>query len=126
MEKSILLIDDDRLVLRSLARLLEKEGYNVICAESGQQAVDLSDHTNFDLIISDIKMPGLNGIQTTYNIKNIFKEKDKKMVPVIFITGYADETSCNEAKNLNINDFIYKPFGKDKFLEAIKKALRSV
>jgi len=125
MAKKILVIDDDHLVVKSLERLLLGEGYNVICAESGAEALDLIERTDFDLVISDIKMPGVNGIETAHNIKNVLKEKNKDAAPVIFITGYSDEKSYDEAKKMNAADFIYKPFDKDKFLQSIKNALRS-
>lgn len=122
--KNILIIDDDRLVAKSLAKLLEKEGYNVSCVESGSQACDLIDHTGFDLIISDIRMPVVNGIETAINIKEILGKKNKAEIPIIFITGYSDEGNYKDAEKLNPADFIYKPFDKDKFLHSIKNILR--
>jgi CheY-like chemotaxis protein len=125
MAKKILVIDDDHLVVKSLARLLEQEGYSVSCAENSNQALDLIGHVDFDLIISDIRMPGMNGIETTNNIRDVLRLRNKETIPIIFITGYSDETSYNEAKKLNAADFIYKPFDKDKFLQSIKNTLRS-
>ena len=101
MTKSILVIDDDHLVVKSLVRLLENEGYSVSGAESGNQALDLIRDNTFDLIISDIRMPDINGIQTSYNIRDFLKKNKKQAIPVIFITGYSDEGSYNEAKKLN-------------------------
>jgi len=125
MEKKILVIDDDLLVVKSLAKLLQQEGYSVSSAQSGREALDLIKDIDFDLIISDIRMPETNGIETTYNIKDILKEKNKEKIPVIFITGYSDEASYKEAKKLNAADFIYKPFDKEHFLQSIKSAFRS-
>lgn len=121
--KKILVIDDDRLVLKSLKRLLENEGYIICCAENGQQAIDLIDQTELDLIISDIRMPGANGIETAHDIRGMFKKKNKEIIPIIFITGYSDENSYNEAQKIGASDFIYKPFDKDKFLQSIKTVL---
>lgn len=122
--KNILIIDDDRLVVKSLAKLLEKEGYNVSCVEGGLQACDLVERTEFDLIISDIRMPVVNGIETVSNIKEILEKKNKVRIPVIFITGYSDEGNYKDAEKLNPADFIYKPFDKEKFLHSIKNILR--
>lgn len=119
----ILLIDDDRLVLKSLKKLLENEGYIISCAENSKQAIDLMNQIEFDLIISDIRMPGVNGIELAHNAREILKEKNQGITPIIFITGYSDENSYNEAQKIGASDFIYKPFGKDKFLQSIKAAL---
>lgn len=124
LTKNILIIDDDRLVTKSLAKLLEKEGYNISCVEGGIQACDLIDHAEFDLIISDVRMPGVNGIETVTNIKEILGKKNKAEIPVIFITGYSDEENYKDAEKLNPADFIYKPFDKEKFLQSIKNIFR--
>lgn len=125
MAKNILLIDDDHLVVKSLAKLLEQAGYSVSCAENSYEAMDLIERQDYDLIISDIRMPGVDGIETASNIKDVLRTKNKKEIPTIFITGYSDEKSYNDSKKVNPSDFIYKPFDKDKFLQSIKGALGS-
>ncbi len=125
MKNRILLIDDDPLVIRTLDQLLEREGYSVICAESGAEAVKLIENMTFDLIISDVKMPGMNGIETTEAIQDILKGKNEKSVPVIFITGYADEENYIQSQNMNAADFIYKPFDKIVLLQSIENVLKS-
>lgn len=123
MAKNILVVDDDRLVLKSLERLLENEGYIISCAQNSQEALDLINQTEFDLIISDIRMPDANGIELAHNAREVLKEKNQGITPIIFITGYSDENSYNEAQKIDASDFIYKPFDKDKFLQSIKAAL---
>lgn len=123
MAKNILIIDDDRLVVKSLARLLETEGYLVGTAENAKEALVLVEQKNFDLIISDIRMPGINGIEMVSVLNNNLKNKQKDNIPVIFITGYTDEAKFNEAKNLGVADFLYKPFDKETFLQAVVNAL---
>ncbi len=125
MAKNILIIDDDRLVVKSLAKLITSQGYNVSYAQSGKQAFELINQHDFDLIISDIRMPEIDGFETIRNIKTIQEKKNKAPIPVIFITGFSDSLGPDEAKKLNMVDFIYKPFEKDKFLESIRSAVRS-
>ena len=117
MAKNILLVDDNHLVVKSLHKLLEGEGYIVATAESGQAALDIISHKTFDLIITDIRMPGINGVETVEKIKQL--TKDKKEIPIIFITGYTDSKAFEEAKKLKASDFIYKPFDKDQFLKSV-------
>lgn len=125
MAKKILVVDDDHLVVKSLAKLLEQTGYIVSCAENSYEALDLIKRQDFDLIISDIRMPGVDGIETASNIKDVLRAKNKKEIPTIFITGYSDEKSYNNAKKVSPSDFIFKPFDKDKFLQSIKLALEN-
>ena len=64
MAKKILLIDDEELIIKSLKKLLEKDGFTVFIAKNGQDALSLSDKETFDVIIADIRMPGINGVET--------------------------------------------------------------
>jgi CheY-like chemotaxis protein len=121
--KKILVIDDDHLVAKSLSKLLETAGYNIESAESCNKALELIEQIDFNLIILDIKMPEVNGIKTAQNIRSSLQKKNKSLIPIIFITGYADESSYNDAKKLKAADFIYKPFDKEKFLQSIANAL---
>jgi len=125
MPKHILVIDDDHLVAKSLSKLLEKEGYNIICTENSHNALVLLSDTDFDLIITDIKMPGMDGIKMATIIKDTLKLNKKKDIPIIFITGYSDEKSYADAKKLNVADFIYKPFDKEKFLQSVENTLKN-
>ncbi len=122
--KSVLLIDDDKIVLRSLARFLEHHGYSLQVAESGEEALENIKKTSFGLIITDIRMPGLNGIETIKRIRE-FNRVNKRPVPgEVIITGYADPEIERQAEKLGITDFIYKPFATKQFLETIESKLK--
>lgn len=68
MSQKILVIDDDHLVVKTIGKLLEAEGYEVITSESGQEALTIIENDSLDLVISDIRMPGMNGVETI-NVK---------------------------------------------------------
>lgn len=123
MKKSILLIDDDHLVVKSLERLLVIEGYDVIRVENGRDALGAIENKDFDLIISDIRMPEIDGVETISKIRENCERRGKKQIPEIFITGYTEGESYNKAKGLNTAGFLYKPFDKNEFLGYIAKAL---
>lgn len=125
MAKNILVVDDNHLVVKSLSRLLESQGYIVDTAESGQEALMIISKKEFDLIILDIRMPDIDGVETAQNIKEFLKENNKTEIPIIFITGYADEKAFENAKKLNASDFIYKPFDKELFLKSISHAIEN-
>ena len=124
MAKKILVIDDEALVTESLKRLLKKAGYETEIASSGTKAMELIQKTNFDLIVSDIRMPDIDGVETVKKIREYLKQNGKPSVPEILITGYASKESLQEAERLQVADYIYKPFNIQDFLEVIKRNLR--
>jgi len=123
MAKKILIIDDEELIIKSLSRLLEKSGYEVFIAKNGQDAIIMAEEGNFDLIIADIRMPGINGVDAVGSIYKEMSARRKIKMPSIFITGYADETIEKRAKLLSPAAYIYKPFDNVMLLDKIKKAI---
>jgi len=77
----------------------------------------------FDLIISDIKMPGMNGIETLKKIRELRTAAGKPSIPEVLITGYVEEASLKNALELKVAGFIYKPFSTEEFIAAVKKNL---
>lgn len=125
MGKNILVIDDEGLVTKSLKKLLNKEGYNTVIAASGQEAIEKLRALSFDLIISDVRMPELDGIETIEKLRQIQKELGRQPVPEILITGYADQEKYKDALKLGVADYIFKPFDTQQFLETIKRNLNA-
>jgi len=123
MAKQILVIDDEELIIRSLANLLDKNGFETFVAKTGQDAMAMVEEGDFDLIVSDIRMPGHNGIEIIKDINEICQKKGGGKLPVIFITGYADKKLESEAKALNPVDYIYKPFNISDLVNRIKETL---
>lgn len=122
MAKSILLIDDDALVLQSLARLLEKSGYVVKAVKSAKEAIDASLMEEFDLVITDIRMPEVDGIQALRYLREVRRDKGQAQAPEILITGYAKEYE-EPAKHIGAYAMVHKPFQLEEFLGVVKKAL---
>lgn len=129
LNKDILIIDDELLITRTLKGLLRKNGFvNVTAVNSGAEALariqELREKKNkeFDLIVSDIRMPGIDGIETVKRIKQIIAESDSQETSVIFMTGYGAERE-NDAKAVGYVDFLHKPFDTEDFLLSIKKHL---
>ncbi|MDD5729669.1 MAG: response regulator [Candidatus Omnitrophica bacterium] len=124
MGKNILVIDDEELIVKSLRKLLEKNSYNVFVAKNGQDALIMIEEENFDLIVADIRMPGMNGVETIQAIDNYLAENKKDKVPTIFITGYADDKIKKEAQAMNPIAYIYKPFDIPDLVDKIKGVLK--
>lgn len=120
-KKNILVIDDDGLITRTLCNLLQREGYFASGTESSSDAIEQTEEADYDLIIADIKMPELNGVETINRIQAISKEHNKPQIPVVFITGYSDDESVQQARQLG--EVIFKPFDTSEFLNRITKYL---
>ncbi len=119
MERSKLLIIDDEAVIRDgLKRVLESEAYVVETCSSGFQAIGLLQQREFDLIITDLKMPGMSGIEVLKSVRTLQPD-----IPVILITGYASIDTAVEAIKNGASDYISKPFAPDILLEKVQKAL---
>ena len=123
MSKKILLIDDDEIVLESLGRLLESQGYDVERARNGLQALDKAQSQNLHLVISDIRMPGMDGIEVIQRLRDIHRDRGRKSIPEILITGYTDENTYLRALKLKVTDYLYKPFDLAQFLSLVAKRL---
>lgn len=123
--KRVLLVDDDDLVLRSVATFLRGHGYNVVTAESGQKAVEEIKKLNFDLLIIDVRMPGMDGIETVKKIREFHAQNNRPDLPEIIISGYIDPEAQRQAAQLGITDYLHKPFAINEFIKAIKEKMES-
>ena len=123
MAKKILVVDDEELITKSLLKLLDKEGYSTTVVRSGKEAIDKVKESNYDLIICDVRMPEMDGIETIEQARNYLKKLNRKLIPEILITGYADIEKYEKAIDLKVADYIYKPFDIADFLEVVKRNL---
>ena len=119
---SILVVDDDILILRTMAQLLEKEGYAVTCVNNGQDALAKIKETFYPLVILDVRMPGMDGMELLKNMRDIQTGDDRSVV--IVVTGYADEDVPIRAIKLGASDYIMKPFDIAQLLYSVKRNIR--
>ena len=123
MAKKILVIDDEEILIKTFSHLLEKQGYEVLFALRGPDAMALAEAEDFDLVLSDIRLPGQNGVEIVRNIYELLKKEKRNCPAVIFITGYADQDLERQAKELNPIAFLSKPFDTLKLLKLIKEKI---
>ncbi|MFH1354655.1 MAG: response regulator [Candidatus Omnitrophota bacterium] len=121
--RHILLIDDDSLVLKTVSKFLQSHGHDVTTARNGEEALGKARNINFDLIIADIKIPGIDGIETIKRIRELSENYNKPRIPEILITGYIDTEAERRAEKLGITDYVYKPFAIPEFIDKVKKRL---
>jgi len=114
----ILVVDDEKSMRQLLEIALGKDGHRVTVAESGGKACELIDKGSFDLVISDIKMPDMSGVE----VLRYIKETDPG-IPVIMVTAYASAETAVEALRLGAYDYLTKPFKIDELKANIRNAL---
>ncbi|MGD8268754.1 MAG: response regulator, partial [Desulfobacterales bacterium] len=118
MNPSILIVDDEPSILQSLAGLLTDEGFDVRTASNGYEALKTIESESPDLVLLDIWMPGLDGIDTLQEIK-----KNNPIIQVIIITGHGTIETAVKATKMGAYDLIEKPLSIDKIILAINNAL---
>jgi len=118
MFPTVMIVDDEPSILKSLRGLLSDEGFEVVTADNGYEALKLIDQESPDLVLLDIWMPGIDGIETLTEIK-----KDNPHIQVIMITGHGTIETAVRATKLGAYDFIEKPLSIDKVIVAINNAL---
>ena len=117
----ILVAEDDRMLLKSIAFKLEKEGYDVVTASDGRQAVELLEQENPDLVVSDIMMPYLNGLEVIPYVK-----AHSENIAMIMLTSIGLEDTVVKAFELGADDFMTKPFNLGELLIRIRRQLITV
>lgn len=120
----VLVIDDDAVVGRSFDRVLSEKGYEVSTALSGEEALETIKETNFDVVFTDIKMPGMDGLEVTERIK-----ARCPWTPVVVITGYGTDKNEARASVLGASGFVRKPLTPEMIesitLKAVNDAVKA-
>lgn len=118
----ILVVDDSPSIRSLIAYVLEQAGFGVVVAEDGQQALDYAQHNKVDLVLTDVHMPNLNGIDL---IKELRAFPHYEFVPVIVLTTESETGKKMEGKAAGATGWIVKPFDPDQLVKTIEKALTS-
>lgn len=114
---SILLVDDEVAFANNLLKLMSKRGYDIVVVYNGADAVNMVGEKEFDVIILDMKMPGMDGIATLKEIK-----KKVPLVEVVILTGHGSVESGIEGMQLGAFDFLMKPVSIDDLQEKVSEA----
>jgi len=114
----ILLVDDEEVFARNMARLLSNRGYQVEAVNSGDEAVRALEGGVFDVLVLDLKMPGMDGLTTLQEIKKL-----GLFIETLILTGHGSIDSALEAMKLGAYDYLTKPCEIGELVKKIKKAL---
>jgi len=119
----IIAIDDDKTVRLLVSRCLEKEGHQVLAAENAEQGMLIITQENPDLILLDVMMPGMSGLELCAKLKN---EPATKSIPVFMLTGKTQEKDINEALSSGADNYISKPFNPQQLSQIIQNKMKDL
>ncbi len=117
MKPRVLIVDDEEELVQTLSERLTLRDYDVTTSQSGEDAVEKLRHYNFDVVILDVAMPGMDGIEVLREIKKI-----KPLTEVIMLTGHATVESAIEGMRLGAFDFLMKPCETEELATKINRA----
>ncbi|EPZ9279048.1 response regulator [Vibrio parahaemolyticus] len=117
IKRTIMVVDDNESLRKFTAMLLEKQGFEVVQKEDGQQALDTLEKENIDLILMDIEMPIMGGVEASRRIRN--SEKPYATVPIIAHTGDSSPVTLDKIGSSGMSDFIVKPADKNRLFDKI-------
>lgn len=115
---AILIVDDEKLLVKGLKRSLEQEGYKVLAAHDGEEALDMYNKHTFDLVVLDIMLPHISGLEVCREIR---KDSD---IPIVMLTAKGEDVDKIVGLELGADDYLTKPFNTRELIARIKAVLR--
>ncbi|MBN2159154.1 MAG: response regulator [Spirochaetes bacterium] len=116
----ILIIDDEDIVLKSCLRILKNDSYEIDTTYTGDEGLKRADEKEYDIVITDLKMPGISGMEVLSSLR-----KNKPEVTVIIFTGFATVENAREALKMGAFDYIPKPFTNEELRNVVENAVKS-
>jgi phosphate regulon transcriptional regulator PhoB len=123
MKEKILIVDDEKDIVKMIDYNLKKEGYRTLSAHDGEEALELSKRDHPDIIILDLMLPGIDGLDVCRILK---KEEKTSSIPIIMLTAKTKETDKIVGLEIGADDYVTKPFSPRELLARIKAVLRRV
>jgi len=116
--RKVLVVDDDPAVRKSIDRVLSSKGYAVITAENGEEALRKLNEEKYDLVYTDIRMPGMSGLEVAEHVK-----AQRAWTPVVIITGYGTDAAEARAKAAGVSGFVHKPLSPEMIEDSARDAM---
>lgn len=117
-QRKVLVVDDDPVVGESFNRVLSRKGYAVITAANGDEALAKMQAERYDLVFTDLRMPGMDGLEVAEQVK-----ARQPWTPVVIVTGYGSKPSEDRARALGVSEFLNKPLSPEMIEDSAAKAL---
>jgi CheY-like chemotaxis protein len=118
--KKVLIAEDSSVIQNLTKKILMMQNYSIHSAKNGEQVLKALESESFDIILMDINMPKMDGMECTRAIRAL-DDKEKSTIPIIAITGNAKNYSLEEFKEAGINEYLQKPLNFDQLVETVKK-----
>ena len=121
VRKRILVVDDEEDILDLVAYNLAKNGFDVSCVATGEEAIDSAEQSNPDLMLLDLMLPGLDGLQVCRQLKN---QNETREIPIVMLTAKSEEPDVITGLELGADDYITKPFSPRVLVARVRAVLR--
>jgi two-component system, cell cycle response regulator DivK len=118
--KRVLVAEDSSVIQNLTKKILQFQNFDIVAVKNGKQVLDYLDKEDFDIILLDINMPLMDGMECAKHIRALPDSK-KANVPIIAITGNAKNYTLDEFKNVGINEYLQKPLNFDALVTLVKK-----
>ncbi len=125
IHSDVLLVDDNAINQLVAQQILKKAGYTCEVVSSGEEAISRLGRERYRLVLMDVQMPGLDGIETTRRIRSFPDEQPNSHVPIIAMTAYTTAEDRESCENAGMNDYMTKPLQLDHFLTTVREHLES-
>ena len=119
-KKKVLVAEDSSVIQNLTKKVLQFQNYDISSVKDGQQVLDKMEKESFDVILMDINMPNMNGMECSKQIRAM-ADQDKAQTPIIAISGNANNYSEEDFKNAGINEYIPKPIDFDHLVETVNR-----
>lgn len=118
--KKVLIAEDSSVIQNLTKKILQFQNFDIVTVKNGKEVLKALEKETFSVILMDINMPQMDGIECAKAIRNL-EDKTKSEVPIIAITGNAKNYTDEEFKSIGINEYIPKPLDFDKLVDSVKK-----
>jgi DNA-binding response OmpR family regulator len=115
----VLLVEDESSVAKGLAMVMREEGYEVDIADTGQGALQKFGGNGFDLLVADLRLPDLDGMEVIQHVR-----QKRPKTKVLIVTGYPSVSSAVQAVKMGVSDYLRKPFTDDEFMAAVRSVFQ--
>lgn len=118
--KKVLIAEDSSVIQNLTKKILSIQNYQISSVKNGQQVLEALDRESFDIILMDINMPVMDGIECTEKIRDL-EDPEKSNIPIVAITGNARNLSLEEYREIGINELLQKPLNFDELVNLVRK-----
>ncbi len=121
MSPRVLLIDDDAQVLKLMSVNFELDGYNVVSASSGEEALDIVASAKPDVVVCDVMMPGMDGLEV---VRRLRADPTTEHLPVVVVSAKAQRSDVSDGRFAGADEYVVKPFDPQDLLDAVERLLK--